>query len=44
MEKGQQISCQGGPDSEGHPKVYLKINPTTHSAICPYCSKILYTK
>lgn len=44
MEKAQQISCQGGSDVEGHPKIYLTIDSRTHSAICPYCSKILYDK
>jgi uncharacterized Zn-finger protein len=39
MEKEQQICCQGGPDSEGHPKIYLTLDPISHSATCPYCGK-----
>lgn len=39
MEKEQQIYCQGDPNAEGHPKIYLALDPITHSATCPYCSK-----
>ncbi len=39
METEQQIYCQGDPNAEGHPKIYLTLDPITHSATCPYCSK-----
>ncbi|MCP5369476.1 MAG: zinc-finger domain-containing protein [Rickettsiaceae bacterium] len=39
MEEENKIYCQGDSSIEGHPKIYLKIDHITNSAICPYCSK-----
>ena len=36
--KTRSVSCDGGAESLGHPKVYLRI-PGEQIA-CPYCSRI----
>lgn len=38
------VPCDGGAKEGtysplGHPKVYLKINPESGDAVCPYCSR-----
>ncbi len=30
--------CEG--TGSGHPRVYLKIDPTSKNAVCPYCDRI----
>lgn len=34
-----EIACNGGNGSLGHPKIYLYIPKETGSITCPYCSK-----
>jgi len=34
------VSCDGDSESGGHPRVYVKIDPQTRKAVCPYCSKV----
>jgi len=33
------VFCDGGDNEEGHPKVYLEINPELGRVACPYCGK-----
>lgn len=33
------VTCDGSKDSGGHPRVYLKLDPTSHKITCPYCSR-----
>jgi len=34
------VACDGEHVSGGHPRVYLKVDPKTAQAVCPYCSKV----
>lgn len=34
-----EAACDGGPSAEGHPRVYLHLDPDTHDTVCPYCSR-----
>ncbi|MDE8344802.1 MAG: zinc-finger domain-containing protein [Acidocella sp.] len=36
--KTRAVSCDGGAEPLGHPKVYLRIE--TGQITCPYCSKV----
>jgi uncharacterized Zn-finger protein len=39
MKKTQQVSCNGGKDSQSkHPLIYLKVTDKNQT-VCPYCSK-----
>lgn len=40
------VSCLGKVPPFDHPKIYLEIDPTIGSIICPYCGKhfVLNTK
>jgi uncharacterized Zn-finger protein len=33
-----EVACDGGVGADGHPRVFLKLNPHTHQVVCPYCS------
>jgi uncharacterized Zn-finger protein len=33
------VSCSGGRESLGHPRVYLRLN-AQGEAECPYCGKL----
>lgn len=37
------VPCDGGAKKSGgalgHPKVYLKVDPTSGDVTCPYCSR-----
>ena len=37
--KENEIACDGGKGSLGHPKVYLYIPRDKGNIFCPYCSK-----
>lgn len=39
ITKTRTVSCDGGDEDLGHPKVYLEIVPNDDSIICPYCSQ-----
>jgi len=34
------VACDGDAETGGHPRVYVKIDPKTGKAVCPYCSKV----
>lgn len=36
--KTREVSCDGGKEQLGHPKVYLHISKN-NEVVCPYCSK-----
>lgn len=33
------VSCSGKESPFDHPRIYLQIDPSKGSVICPYCSK-----
>ena len=33
------VPCDGGGGPLGHPRVFLKLDPETNDATCPYCSR-----
>lgn len=33
------VSCEGKGATSGHPRVYIKLDPNTHTAQCPYCGQ-----
>ncbi|MCK5446386.1 MAG: zinc-finger domain-containing protein [Rhodospirillaceae bacterium] len=33
------VACAGKGDTSGHPKVYIKIDPSIGTADCPYCAQ-----
>ena len=39
----KKVSCDGGNDDLGHPKIYLDMG-IKNEIMCPYCSKVyIYT-
>ena len=34
-----EAACDGGAPSQGHPRVYLHLDPNTRDTVCPYCSR-----
>lgn len=40
----RHVSCDGGDEDLGHPKVYLEIKQGVDRVECPYCGKtFVYT-
>jgi len=35
----RKVSCKGGPEPLGHPKVYLEIKADKNEINCPYCGQ-----
>lgn len=35
----RRVSCDGGDEDLGHPKVYIEIKKGEDRAECPYCGK-----
>ncbi|MBL0941671.1 MAG: zinc-finger domain-containing protein [Alphaproteobacteria bacterium] len=33
-----QVSCEGTGISDGHPRIFLKLEPS-NQVVCPYCSR-----
>ncbi len=40
MVDSKSVSCDGGSEALGHPRVYLEIKHDENSTICPYCGKM----
>jgi len=34
------VACDGDHSVGGHPRVYVKLDPHTLKAVCPYCSQV----
>ena len=34
------VACDGDQHAGGHPRVFIKLDPHSHKAVCPYCSKV----
>ncbi|AFX98885.1 hypothetical protein A1OE_697 [Candidatus Endolissoclinum faulkneri L2] len=41
---GYSVTCDGGDELMGHPRIFLEIAKEKHKVICPYCSKTYVTK
>ncbi|NKD55068.1 MULTISPECIES: zinc-finger domain-containing protein [unclassified Haematospirillum] len=37
--ESMETSCDGGSPAQGHPRVYLHLDPDSHDIVCPYCSR-----
>lgn len=34
------VSCPGSKEEPTHPKIYLKIDASSNTIVCPYCGLI----